>query len=327
MPLNRSCLDVFIKLLPICLVAIVAAAMLATYEYHRARETPFDMNLSREFAQSNVGIIGILGTSESSGFPSQLVLRADGIYPGFALAAGAHRACIDQLYATYSVAQSGGFVTTGWDSFSVAEEGIGPICTDWDPQRAEQIRISFPLGWNFSLGGGLQSIGYFTFPFDTIDVSVEFQASGQSYNSEGQNVGTFEIPVQQWFGVAAHGLVLSGTPPISQGGIVLERPLLVKVMTPILALFLLVPIAFIPRADTTTTAIELAIASFVGVWSVRQALLPAVAPGMTLLDVVLLAECAAVALGLTISLALNARRSKLRASDCGTLPDGICGPE
>jgi hypothetical protein len=294
------------------------------YSGAKADDVTFEINLGREQEASNVAVAGYLGTSDTSGFPGQLILRIFGIYPGYHLAAGTDRACLDTLYADYAVAQSGGLGINGWEVLDINEARASPICTDWDPSVDSSLRISHSLDWTIPLSGGLQSVGYFTYPFDTINVSVDFRLKGTRYDSEGNSVGTFEVPVEQLFGVATQGLIVNAAPANSADGVLLERPLLVRLMAPLLVLFLLVPVFFIPRMSEPDTAVELAIASFVGVWGVRQALLPSVAPGMTLMDSLLLAENAAAALALIVYFFLRARSLRRATIEhCGDV-SGIC---
>jgi hypothetical protein len=323
----NSRLEPIIALLPLLLVLSALILAWALYSGATANDVPLELDLGHEQVTSNVSVLGYIGTSDTSGFPGQLALYVIGIYPGFHLASGADSACVDTLQAHYTIAQSGGFALEDWEGLDIDEVKTGPICTDWDPTADTSLRISNPLKWTIPLSAGLQSIGYFTYPFDTIDISVDFQLDGTRYDSEGTSVGTFELPVEQLFGVATQGLVVNRASMNRGNGIVLERPLLVRLMAPLLALFLLLPIVFIPRVNAPETAVELAIASLVGVWGVRQTLLPGVAPGMTLLDRLLLAENAAAALALIVYFALRARRLRQATIERGGDAPGTCPGE
>jgi len=149
-----------------------------------------------------------------------------------------------------------------------------------------------------------------SYPYDDISFSVQVIATFNLFSETGVHIPTsYSITsfIEGWEPIQD---VVSNTDEWIE--ITLRRPLLVRILAPLLVLPLLLLAPLLLLLDSLSDAIEIAIALLVGVLAIRQILIPTSPPHLVALDLLIFGGIVAVMLAVFGSVLLHLRKgSKL----------------
>lgn len=153
---------------------------------------------------------------------------------------------------------------------------------------------------------------YYRFPFDTLTLKLDTDL----VLIGGKEPLTFQA--SQWIAAPAFdGWEVKILPRAENGKvIVLRRPLLLRILLPIIVIALCILIALIPLLEPMSDAIGVSIALALGIWGIRQAIVPPNAPHVLAIEVLLLGDSVAIFIALVGSILFDLRRKykKLKAA-------------
>lgn len=170
-------------------------------------------------------------------------------------------------------------------------------------------RRYYALDWTIELQMDPMKYEYYKYPFDHITVEAELVFEGQlhvvfaddrsrSFELPASHVIETRLPGWKAYAVAGPGETLFPS-------LILRRDPAVRILACVLMALVFLVTAVLPLVDSLGTAVEISVALILGVWGVRQILLPNGAPGPTALDMILLIEYGALALALVGSVVLH----------------------
>jgi len=163
----------------------------------------------------------------------------------------------------------------------------------------------YALDWTIELPIDPVKYEYYKYPYDHITVQVRLVFKGQ-LNVYAESIRSFELPASHIIetrlpGWRAYEVARPGESLFPS--LILKRSPLVRILAPVLILLVLLVILSLPLVESFGTAVEIVVALVLGVWGVRQVLLPDGAPGPTEIDRFLLIEYSALTLALIVTAA------------------------
>lgn len=293
-----------IRLLFFILVLMFLTALVFVSVHPSSPLRPFwnQVAFSLGNGNSNIRLWGQVDVSEPTNFPEEVKVTVKGVSLHPDLANGAHHACINSIQADTLSFQVSYLQVFGREKWPIQDNKSEPICISFVADADYSSYQYFPIGWEINISNGApQNAAYFKYPYDEITITVDFTFSGYLYDSNGQAIDDFVMLASQTVGVNAPGWETYeiSVPGEALGtGIVLKRPLLLRVLTPILIAILFFVTLCIPFIGTFSTAMEVTVALVFGLWGIRQVVLPAASPGFTGVDIILVGEYGAVVIAL-----------------------------
>lgn len=255
-------------------------------------------------------------TADQGSFPGSLWFAITGVDLYSRLAAGGSEACIES--ATLDL------VTAALPEPLGLRSRMGRVfyhrhvftptdtcpCVAFDPEPDWRSYRSAELNWRTEIETDLLDHAYYFYPFDRMVIRGEIVTNVRVTDSSGRVVSEKEVPSSHTLAFDLRGWEIGTTTTRMQlysernetpdnaarAALVVQRPLLVRILVPAVLLVLFFVILAMPFVETFHSKLEIAVAVVIGLVGARQALLPAGSPSFLAADALLLVELLVVAL-------------------------------
>jgi hypothetical protein len=225
------------------------------------------------------------------------------------LIGNAEKACVDRVEINAYVYQNGSMNGEERRIYG-SQLGKDGLCiqsspTDTTTTGSRVYSNSAPLNWDANIMTGTpMNFSYYKYPYDDFRINISVTFFFIAYDKTGNKIDEFSIPAQQQVHLNLSGWEASREVENSWDSdvakIAFVRPSNIRVLAPLLLFFVLIFTTAIPFVDSFSTAAEIVIGLFLGIWSIRLILIPNVPPGITALDIIILGEYLAIGIALSI---------------------------
>jgi len=310
MPTEKLAVQYSKRLGLVMTLAIIGLIVLFALRFASASSLFRDQVIELNREDTRIRVHSQLLSAKSGDFPEKLLLVVKGVSIHEDLAEEVFGiACVDRIVANYYTT---GIIELG-DQEVVHIEGdrevlhiegyqevlrtdstpSKTICVEYGDPDTEYSYEYFPLDWTIELRTDPLKYEYYKYPYDHITVGATFDFKVRLHDFSDNSVQSFELPASHIIEIWLPGwraYEVTGPDRVSPPELRLRRSPLVRVLAPVLIALLFLVTALLPSLDSLDSAVEIAVALVLGVWGVRQTLLPGDAPGFTGLDMILLGE-------------------------------------